>query len=322
MATYTSIINPGLVNAEGENKYLNRLFTPGVAMGITATSLAVGQRGAGANMSVDIAVGDAHLQLPTTAYGLWGWADAVTNLTISAANASLGRVDVIVAWVDTTITTTASANNPGSFKFSAIAGTPSGSPVAVTDTVVQSTLGASVAWVKLGYVFVGAAVSSITTGVITDARVAVSSRFTTSNAMSYVPYKFSVYRSSAYTLANAVLTKMPYDAKTYDTGSNYDATTNFRFTAPVAGFYRFTTAIFSAANTSQIDITLYKNGSAIKHIASAASSGNFIYSASGNATLQLAAGDYIEVWYFIPGGVATSTGAANTFFDGELISTS
>lgn len=309
MATYTSIINPGLVNAEGEQKYLNRLFTPGVAMGITTTSLAIGQRGAGANMSVDIAVGDALLQLPTTAYGLWGWTDAVTNLTITAANASLGRVDVVVAWVDTTVTTTVSANNPGSFKFSAIAGTPSGSPVAVTDTVVQSTLGASVAWVKLGYVFVGAAVSSITTGVITDARTAVAARTST-----IIP-AFRAYLTTAQTSANNAIVQL--SSKDYDNLGNFNTST-YSFTAPYPCIMHFSWNIQTSVGNNILSGISKNSGAVVARGAWIA--GSTFVGSSGSSDLLLATNDTVQLVCVVVQGTQTiDAGTTSTYMSGHLV---
>src|SRR4051794_27396193 len=90
----------GLTNEQGFREELHVLFTPGVSIVHSPTSLAVTQRAAGSNMSVDVAVGDAHLMLPSGLYSYWGWTDAVSNVSITAANASNPRIDVVVAYVD------------------------------------------------------------------------------------------------------------------------------------------------------------------------------------------------------------------------------
>ena len=48
---------------------------------------------------------------------------------------------------------------------------------------------------------------------------------------------FSVYLSSTQTISNATTTKIQFNAKEFDTNSNFDATTNYRFTPSVAGYY-------------------------------------------------------------------------------------
>lgn len=152
------------------------MFSAGVATSLNANALKVTQRGAGANVSVDIAAGDAHLELPSTAYSFWSWTDAVTNLAFTTANVTNPRYDTVVAWVDTTVTTTANVNSPGSFKFKVIAGTAAGSPTVINDAAVQSNLGAGIAWLRLADVLRPAGVDNVTNGNVTDTRVSVKLR--------------------------------------------------------------------------------------------------------------------------------------------------
>jgi hypothetical protein len=133
------------------------------------------------------------------------------------------------------------------------------------------------------------------------------------------PYKFSVYRSTAWTSGSS-FTKVQFDTKIFDIGGNYDNTTNFRFTAPVAGFYLFTAAAFAtiaASNTGAV--SLYRNGSEIARLQSVYPSATQNYEISGSQLLQLAAGDYIEVWFTGSGGVGV-TGQIATYFTGFLVS--
>lgn len=147
----------------------------------------------------------------------------------------------------------------------------------------------------------------------------------TSNTVSYAtftnPYKFSVYRSAAFTPgAGAVI---QFDAKEYDTGSNVDIVTNKgRFTAPIAGFYSFTgTLTLSYGGAGNIySIALYKNGSLYKQglqVSSTAS--QTICGQVTISSMQLAANDYIEIYSL---GVSTSvtTGIPYTNFSGCLVS--
>src|SRR3954452_23584235 len=161
----------GSTNEQGLHQDLNKLFTKGVSSVHSATSGQVTQRGAGANMSVDVAIGDFHLPRPAGDYSYWGWTDAASNVVITAANAANPRIDVVVAYVDLTVTT--GLNNPGALKFAAIAGTPAGSPTVPSDSTIQSTLGANVPFVKLGQVTVPANAASIVNANITDIRQAI-----------------------------------------------------------------------------------------------------------------------------------------------------
>lgn len=131
------------------------------------------------------------------------------------------------------------------------------------------------------------------------------------------PYKFSAYRNAAYTTAAAALTKLPFDTELYDTNGNFDNVTNNRYVAPVAGFYQFNSR--TSFTTTRGILTLYKNGSEVKRgddqtVASSAIGINV------SGVIQLAATDYVEVFYFSQGAVAMDVGQVNTWFDGHLVS--
>ena len=53
-----------------------------------------------------------------------------------------------------------------------------------------------------------------------------------------VPYAVRAYRTTTQTPTDGVPTKVNLDNEEFDIGGNYDAVTNFRFTAPVAGLYQ------------------------------------------------------------------------------------
>lgn len=134
------------------------------------------------------------------------------------------------------------------------------------------------------------------------------------------PYKFSVYRSSAWTTANGSFGKVQFDSELYDTGSNYDNATNYRFTAPIAGFYQFNASVYlnCSANAGYI-IALRKNGLDVAVGSGGVPAQAFSCGWPISALLQLAATDYVEV-YFYSNGVAGGTGAAQVYFNGFLVS--
>lgn len=155
-----------------------------------------------------------------------------------------------------------------------------------------------------------AASATLTNKTITDTSNSVSSAILTN------PYKFSVYRNAAWNTPNNTTAKVAFDAETFDTGSNFDSTTNNRFVAPVAGFYYFYSA--AAFANSNARLMLYKNGSEIKRGSQLVATANLGAVVSG--LIQLAATDYVEVFLFTAGVATGTTGAISTYFDGYLVS--
>ena len=174
MSNYIAIRDGGKSSEEGLMKPWYRLFSSGVPISFNSTSLKATQRGAGANMSVDVAIGD--VALADTNYVFWGWSDAVNNVSIGAADPTNPRIDIVVAYLDKAVVSSASNNNPGALKFVSVAGTAAPSPTAPSDGTIQSAVGASNPFVKLAQVSVAALASSIVNANITDIRSDISYR--------------------------------------------------------------------------------------------------------------------------------------------------
>lgn len=133
------------------------------------------------------------------------------------------------------------------------------------------------------------------------------------------PYKFSVYRGSAWTAASGY-GKVQFDTENFDTGSNFDSTTNYRFTAPVAGFYMFCAAAESSITGSNfVGIALYVNGSKVKENFWVNGSTTTTSGAHISALLQLSTSDYVEVYHRGTGGAGVATNSA-TWFTGHFVS--
>ena len=129
---------------------------------------------------------------------------------------------------------------------------------------------------------------------------------------------FSVYNSSATSLATATLTKIAFQTKEFDTASAFDSTTNYRFTPLVAGYYQVNGCVNATAMTSGL-VSIYKNGSEYKRgvqysaINVAANVSSLVY-LNGST-------DYIELWAYQNSGLTqtTSTGLTLTYFNGSLV---
>jgi hypothetical protein len=74
---------------------------------------------------------------------------------------------------------------------------------------------------------------------------------------------FSAYRTTNQTgVSNATFTKLQFTSEFFDTNSNYDSVTNYRFTPTVAGYYQVNGNICAETSTAitRVLISLYKNG--------------------------------------------------------------
>ena len=130
---------------------------------------------------------------------------------------------------------------------------------------------------------------------------------------------FSAYQSSAQTaLSVNTWTKLQFQTKEFDTNSNFDSTTNYRFTPTVAGYYQFTGTLSMSAATSSGWLAFYKNGSAFKY-------GAQISTVSGGAFAATAliycngSTDYVELYGYIGVTQSPATGAANTYFQASMV---
>lgn len=151
-------------NNSGQDAQLTNVQArQGVLLDNAQTSLKVSQRGAGANMSVDVATGIVAIQGTQSAtQGIYtACSDAVVNVVITTAHATLARKDIIVARIQDS----AVSGVTDSFTIEVVTGTPAGSPV--EPAVPANSM-------KLATVNVAAAAASITNANIVDARVYTS----------------------------------------------------------------------------------------------------------------------------------------------------
>lgn len=134
------------------------------------------------------------------------------------------------------------------------------------------------------------------------------------------PYKFSVYLTTATnTSAVGLGTKVPFNVEEFDSNNNYDNATNFRYTAPVAGFYQINWQVGRANVANDTFAQLAKNGAALR-IAGRTNSGDFSQM-TGQSLLQLAANDYLEVYAYGPAtALDVSANPMLTYFSGFLVS--
>jgi hypothetical protein len=121
-------------------------------------------------LGVKVAAGDAFIAA-SGGYPYMVWSDASQNISLSTADGSNPRIDVIVAYVDLTVVSSASSNNPNAWVLAKVDGTPAGSPSAPNNAAIQSAIGASNPYIILAQVAVAAGATTITNSNITDVRV-------------------------------------------------------------------------------------------------------------------------------------------------------
>ena len=134
---------------------------------------------------------------------------------------------------------------------------------------------------------------------------------------------FKAVMSAVTAISNAGATKLVLNTEEWDTNSNYDSATNYRFTPTVAGYYLITGSMFmSAATTSRVGVAIYKNGSehAWQFMSGVTSSGGanpqvstIVYANGSSDYFELyAAQDYTS-------SVNASNNSVLTWFSGALV---
>lgn len=168
--TFLSERNGGQTDENGITQVMSRLLVQGTPTNQLASSMQCLQHAGGANMSVDVQIGDVIIPNPAGTYSYSGWTTAVQNVTIATAPVSNSRIDTVVAYVNLSIVSSANPNNPGALAFVSVAGTVAASPVAPSNSTIQAAVGAGTPWTPLANIAVGTSVTSIVNANITDTR--------------------------------------------------------------------------------------------------------------------------------------------------------
>jgi len=112
---------------------------------------------------------------------------------------------------------------------------------------------------------------------------------------------FRAYLSATQSIPHATFTKLQLDTEVFDTNSNYDNATNYRFTPTIAGYYfvAMTTYIANLAANEIAIAAIYKNGSEIHRgtqVVNALLAGN--QSAASTLLYMNGSTDYIEFYVY------------------------
>jgi hypothetical protein len=133
---------------------------------------------------------------------------------------------------------------------------------------------------------------------------------------------FSAYASGSTSVATSTWVKMPCNTEEFDTNSNYDNATNYRFTPTVAGYYQINGYVEFNSGTGNGFIAIYKNGSAFRYgMHAGLNSINGLGMPVSTIMYFNGTTDYIELYATQNSGISVSTGSgsASVYFGGSLI---
>jgi hypothetical protein len=133
---------------------------------------------------------------------------------------------------------------------------------------------------------------------------------------------FSAYGAAAQSISAGVVTKIQYNTEVFDTNSNYDNATNYRFTPTVAGYYQVNAYLsvigaFSGSNTFT-NLYIYKNGTQVAVGGTQPSNNNYSMMNVSSVIYCNGATDYIEIYHTSAVNTTVVTGLAWNGFSAAL----
>ena len=127
---------------------------------------------------------------------------------------------------------------------------------------------------------------------------------------------FSAYRGVAQTITTATFTKVQLSSEEFDTNSNFDSTTNYRFTPTVAGYYQVNATInaVSTLTLTRTILAFQKNGVQYSRgIDIAFASGtNPVYLSMSDLIYFNGSTDYLELYTYLVGTGTLTLSASGT----------
>jgi hypothetical protein len=137
---------------------------------------------------------------------------------------------------------------------------------------------------------------------------------------------FSAYMANAsanQSATSGVFTKVKIDTEVFDTNSNFDSTTNYRFTPTVAGYYQLNSSVGMNATAASLYVAaFYKNGAIFGgavQLQGFAGSANQIFQCSQLMYLN-GSTDYVELYGLIVGTSPVFVfGTSNTTFSASMV---
>jgi hypothetical protein len=115
-----------------------------------------------------------------------------------------------------------------------------------------------------------------------------------------------VHLSADQSIPNETFQKVALNTEDFDTLNEFDPVTNYRFTATKAGYYQVNASTFfysTPAAGKYYDILIFKNGGSFARGRQVSPSTEGL-TANASAVINLAVGDYIELYVYHNTGVA------------------
>jgi len=139
---------------------------------------------------------------------------------------------------------------------------------------------------------------------------------------------FSAYLASDQSVTTNTWTKVTINTEEFDTNSNFDSSTNYRFTPTVAGYYQINASVrFTGGNyNNQVLASIYKNGSAFKNAALSTNAGIGLVLNQPAITISAliylnGSTDYVELYANNTNGTTPQIfgGQVHTYFSGAMV---
>ena len=128
---------------------------------------------------------------------------------------------------------------------------------------------------------------------------------------------FSAYLSADQTITSSTFTKVQLNAELFDTNSNFDTATNYRFTPTVAGYYQinFIMSAFDSTSPTRCLSVLYKNGGAYTYGSDYSATAGIGTSVGSAVVYMNGSTDYLELYAYITAttAVISTVGSSSVY---------
>jgi hypothetical protein len=166
----------------------------------------------------------------------------------------------------------------------------------------------------------GISAGGLPDGVITTDDIAANAVTPAKLATTVVGPSFRAYSTTSQSISGNTATKILFNAKTYDTNGCFDATTNYRFTPNVAGYYQINAVVyFQGSAGAYTNIVPCKNGNSYANINVQRSNGNYNAVVWSDVVYFNGTSDYFEIYAYDNATCSTNTGGGASHFSGALV---